>query len=158
MLKQVGACLVALALGALGFWWIAREHKRLDALEDALRAVRLLRAQVEHLRLPIREAVESLHGQCRLADVLFDAGCPLEGESLSTALRTAGLSGEAARILKALFAAVPMLSAGDTGPFDSALEQLRELRDLKRAALDQSAALYPRLGLLAAFAALILLL
>ena len=37
-------------------------------------------------------------------------------------------------------------------------EQLRELRDLKRAALDQSAALYPRLGLLAAFAALVLLL
>ena len=91
MLKQLGACLVALALGALGFWWIAREHARLDALEDALRAVRLLRAQVEHLRLPLPEAVESLRGQCRLADALWEAGCPLGGEALETALRAAGL-------------------------------------------------------------------
>ena len=135
MLKQLGACLVALALGALGFWWIAREHARLDALEDALRAVRLLRAQVEHLRLPLREAVESLRGQCRLADALWEAGCPLGGEALAAAL-----------------------PAGETGPFDSAQAQLRELRDLKRAALDQSAALYPRLGLLAAFAARVRLL
>ena len=157
MLKQLGACLVALALGALGFWWIAREHARLDALEDALRAVRLLRAQVEHLRLPLREAVESLCGQCRLADALWEAGCPLGGEALEAALRAAGLQKDAAQIVQALLCAVT-LPAGETGPFDSAQEQLRELRDLKRAALDQSAALYPRLGLLAAFAALVLLL
>lgn len=158
MLKQLGACLVALALGALGFWWIAREHARLDALEDALRAVRLLRAQVEHLRLPLREAVESLRGQCRLADALWGAGCPLGGEALEAALRAAGLQKDAAQVVQALLRAVPTLPAGETGPFDSAQEQLRELRDLKRAALDQSAALYPRLGLLAAFAALVLLL
>lgn len=96
MLKQLGACLVALALGALGFWWIAREHARLDALEDALRAVRLLRAQVEHLRLPLREAVESLRGRCRLADALWEADCPLGGEALEAALRAAGLQGRRA--------------------------------------------------------------
>ena len=115
MLKQLGACLVALALGALGFWWIAREHARLDALEDALRAVRLLRAQVEHLRLPLREAVESLCGQCRLADALWEAGCPLGGEALAAALRAAGLQKDAAQIVPALLRGADAARRGD-GP------------------------------------------
>lgn len=158
MLKHLGAMLIALALGALGFLYVAREHARLDALEDALRAVRLLRAQVLRLRLPLCEALSSLRGQCRLADVLCRAGCPADGEPLRAALRSAHLPPEAVRALVLLLRAVPALPAGESGPFDSALDQLQEMRDCRRAALSQSAALYPRLGLLAAAAALILLL
>ena len=59
--------------------------------------------------------------------------------------------------LEALFTAWPRMGAGQSAPFDAAEEQLNQRFMQRKKALEQDAVLYPKLGVLAAAAALLLL-
>jgi stage III sporulation protein AB len=157
MLKTIGIILVSIALGAAGFLYAAWAKKRLNALEEALRAVGLLKGQVAHLLQPLGEAIRTLAPQNALLKHLAEAGCPLSGDALNEALSGAGLVKPESDILMRLFAAIPQLPAGQTGPFDAAAEQLSSQIAMQQKAVQQGGSLYPKLGLLAAFAAFLLL-
>ena len=157
MLKIIGIALVTAALGASGFFYAAWAKKRLRALENALSAVRLIKGQVTHLLLPLGEAIRALAPQNPLLSNLAAAGCPLSGEALEAELARAGLGKTERDILIQLFCAVPLLPAGQIGPFDAAAEQLSAQIAMQQKAVQQGGALYPKLGLLAAFAVFLLL-
>lgn len=157
MLRLTGIALLCAALSAAGFLYIAAEKRKVDALQEALYAVKLLRIEVTRLLLPPGRAIAALAGQNKLLKQLHEAGCPLEGEALRSALLRFGLGKEEAAYLEALFVAWPRLSAGQSAPFDAAEEQLNQRLIQRKKALEQNAALYPKLGVLAAAAAFLLL-
>ena len=129
----------------------------MDALQEALYAVKLLRVEVTRLLLPPGRAVAALSDQNQLLKQLHEAGCPLEGEELHSALLRFGLGKEEAACLEALFTAWPRMGAGQSAPFDAAEEQLNQRFMQRKKALEQDAVLYPKLGVLAAAAAFLLL-
>ena len=88
---------------------------------------------------------------------LHEAGCPLEGEELHSALLRFGLGKEETACLEALFTAWPRMGAGQSAPFDAAEEQLNQRFMQRKKALEQDAVLYPKLGVLAAAVAFLLL-
>ena len=57
MLRLTGIALLCAALSAAGFLYIAAEKRRVDALQEALYAVKLLRVEVTRLLLPPGRAV-----------------------------------------------------------------------------------------------------
>ena len=157
MLRLTGIALLCAALSAAGFLYIAAEKRRVDALQEALYAVKLLRVEVTRLLLPPGRAVAALSDQNQLLKQLHEAGCPLEGEKLHSALLRFGLGKEEAACLEALFTAWPRMGAGQSAPFDAAEEQLNQRFMQRKKALEQGAVLYPKLGVLAAAAAFLLL-
>ena len=63
MLRLTGIALLCAALSAAGFLYIAAEKRRVDALQEALYAVKLLRVEVTRLLLPPGRAVAALSDQ-----------------------------------------------------------------------------------------------
>ncbi|MGN1249791.1 MAG: hypothetical protein ACI4XW_06890, partial [Candidatus Spyradocola sp.] len=102
-------------------------------------------------------AILALAPQNALLKRLADAKCPMQGEKLRAELTRAGLGRAQIAAMEALFSAIPSLPAGQSAPFDAAQEQLNLQLEAQRKALNQSMALYPRLGILAGIAAFVLL-
>ena len=157
MLRMLGIGLIVAGLGASGFVYAAYARQRLRALEDAQSAVSLLAAEISLMQRPLCQAIENLAQQNTLLSALAQEGCPTQGEALDRVLRRLGLDAGGRATLQRLFSAIPTLSAGQTAPFDLATQQLAAAQAMQKKALQQGASLYPKLGLLAAFTALLLL-
>lgn len=157
MLKTVGIAMVTTGLCAAGFLYASYAKKRLKALEDALAAVELLKGQVIYLLAPLPIAIEHLSGQNALLKRLADARCFTGGEEMAQILAHMGMNRPEMDCFQGLMQAVPLLGAGQSGPFETAAEQLTALIAQQKKIVQRDGVLYPKLGLLAGFTAFLLL-
>lgn len=158
MLGWIGACSAAAACAALGFGLAASLRARVMALEDAIRALRLLSRRVVLLREPMLDAIGALGGESRLFALAAASG---EGEpeaAFAAALRSLrALQPTDGAVILRLIRESCCAPAGDQAAlYEAGIAQLEAHREAATASAATDVKLCRTLGVLAAALVLIL--
>ena len=158
MLKVLGMILCAAALCCLGFVAVWTSGKRIEAGKEALRFIRLLENEICDLKKPPDEALRDISYAGKLPKLLLLEKQPWEKEKIRNRLKECGLGNEECEIVGKLLTEILSMQSPRIEVFTTAIGEMEAILQMREEALKSTGSLYPKLGILAGLALILLFL